>query len=342
MNQMQTQQNFDDAVVSLVNKLVEEQRSQGLALPTNYNVQNAMKAAYLKLQNVKDRQGRPALTVCSKNSIVYALMDMAVQGLSPAKNQCYFIVYGTELQMQRSYFGTIAALKRLDRVKDIDAQVVHGGDEFEVGADRVGHLVVERFNPKFENLDKPLVGAFAFIELTDGRVDYTVMTKKQIDTSWSQSRQHGVQQKFGDEMAKRTVLNRAAKMFINTSDDSDMLAGAINSTTANEFEDRTRKEVNAEEKGTPAALLAGMKHHQEETKQEIKPEEKKDTPEAPEKLVEDEKEATEQSNENPYGSQLPFPEPGQNEPNQVAEGQTSIDDYLDAMDKEMEAQADAN
>ncbi|QLL70248.1 recombinase RecT [Lactobacillus sp. 3B(2020)] len=342
MNQMQTQQNFDDAVVSLVNKLVEEQQSQGLALPTNYNVQNAMKAAYLKLQNVKDRQGRPALTVCSKNSIVYALMDMAVQGLSPAKNQCYFIVYGTELQMQRSYFGTIAALKRLDRVKDIDAQVVHEGDEFEVGADRVGHLVVERFNPKFENLDKPLVGAFAFIELTDGRVDYTVMTKKQIDTSWSQSRQHGVQQKFGDEMAKRTVLNRAAKMFINTSDDSDMLAGATNSTTANEFEDRTRKEVNAEEKGTPAALLAGMKHHQEETKQEIKPEEKKSTPEAPEKPVEDEKEATEQSNENPYGSQLPFPEPGQNEPNEVAEGQTSIDDYLNAMDKEMEAQADAN
>lgn len=342
MNQMQTQQNFDDAVVSLVNKLVEEQQSQGLALPTNYNVQNAMKAAYLKLQNVKDRQGRPALTVCSKSSVVYALMDMAVQGLSPAKNQCYFIVYGNELQMQRSYFGTIAALKRLDRVKDIDAQVVHEGDEFEVGADRVGHLVVERFNPKFENLDKPLVGAFAFIELTDGRVDYTVMTKKQIDTSWSQSRQHGVQQKFGDEMAKRTVLNRAAKMFINTSDDSDMLAGAINSTTANEFEDRTRKEVNAEEKGTPAALLAGMKHHQEETKQEIKPEEKKDTPEAPEKPVEDEKEATEQSNENPYGSQLPFPEPGQNEPNEVAEDQTSIDDYLDAIDEEMEAQADAN
>lgn len=342
MNQMQTQQNFDDAVVSLVNKLVEEQQSQGLALPTNYNVQNAMKAAYLKLQNVKDRQGRPALTVCSKNSIVYALMDMAVQGLSPAKNQCYFIVYGNELQMQRSYFGTIAALKRLDRVKDIDAQVVHEGDEFEVGADRVGHLVVKRFSPKFENLDKPLVGAFAFIELTDGRVDYTVMTKKQIDTSWSQSRQHGVQQKFGDEMAKRTVLNRAAKMFINTSDDSDMLAGAINSTTANEFEDRSRKEISAEEKGTPAALLAGMKHHQEETKQEIKPEEKKNTPEAPEKPVEDEKEATEQSNKNPYGSQLPFPEPGQNEPNEVAEGQTSIDDYLDAMDKEMEAQADAN
>lgn len=335
-------QNQQANIFEQVSSYISREEDQGLALPAGYSLNNALKAAWFKLEGTKDRSGQPALKVCTNNSIGMALMDMAVQGLSPAKNQCYFIVYGNELQMQRSYFGTIAALKRLERVKDIDAQVVHEGDEFEIGADRVGHLVVKRFSPKFENLDKPLVGAFAFIELTDGRVDYTVMTKKQIDTSWSQSRQHGVQQKFGDEMAKRTVLNRAAKMFINTSDDSDMLAGAINSTTANEFEDRTRKEVNAEEKGTPAALLAGMKHHQEETKQEIKPEEKKDTPEAPEKPVEDEKEATEQSNENPYGSQLPFPEPGQNEPNEVAEGQTSIDDYLDAIDEEMGAQADAN
>ena len=41
-------------------------------------------------------------------------------------------------------------------------------------------------------------------------------------------------------MAKRTVLNRAAKMFINTSDDSDLLTGAINDTTSNEYDDERR------------------------------------------------------------------------------------------------------
>src|SRR5699024_9268020 len=129
------------------------------------SLNNALKAAWFKLEGTKDRSGRPALKVCTNNSIGMALMDMAVQGLSPAKNQCYFIVYGNELQMQRSYFGTIAALKRLERVKDIDAQVVHEGDEFEIGADKVGRLVVKTYKPSFDNLDKPIKGAFAFIEL---------------------------------------------------------------------------------------------------------------------------------------------------------------------------------
>ena len=87
---------------------LEDLKDEGLALPAHYNAQNALKAAYLRLQSVKDRQGRPALNICSQPSIANALLDMAIQGLSPAKIQCYFIVYGNELQMRRSYFGTIA------------------------------------------------------------------------------------------------------------------------------------------------------------------------------------------------------------------------------------------
>lgn len=45
-------------------------------------------------------------------------------------------------------------------------------------------------------------------------------------------------------MAKRTVINRAAKAFVNTSDDSDLLIEAINNTTANEYQDdNERKEA---------------------------------------------------------------------------------------------------
>src|SRR5699024_11332254 len=69
------------------------------------------------------RNHRPALEVCSHDSIVKSLLDMTLQGLSPAKDQCYFIVYGNELQMQRSYFGTVAAVKRLDGVKKVRAEV---------------------------------------------------------------------------------------------------------------------------------------------------------------------------------------------------------------------------
>lgn len=322
-------QNQQANIFEQVSSYISREEDQGLALPAGYSLNNALKAAWFKLEGTKDRSGRPALQVCTNTSIGMALMDMAVQGLSPAKNQCYFIVYGNELQMQRSYFGTIAALKRLERVKDIDAQVVHEGDEFEIGADKVGRLVVKTYKPSFDNLDKPIKGAFAFIELADGRVAYTVMTKKQIDTSWAQSRQHNVQQKFGDEMAKRTVINRAAKMIINTSDDSDLLTGAINRATEAEYDqEQERKEVTpAAEKGTPEALLAGLDSKSVGTKN--------DTPvNAPEKpaktLGEQLAESTESTDKIPE-SDLPFPEHPKTEAEeeQVADGQTDIYDYID-------------
>ena len=46
-------------------------------------------------------------------------------------------------------------------------------------------------------------------------------------------------------MAMRTVINRAAKMFINTSNDSDLFAGAINNTIADEY-DNERQVKDAE------------------------------------------------------------------------------------------------
>lgn len=303
---------------------LEDLKDEGLALPTNYSAQNALKAAYLRLQGVKDRQGRPALTICSQSSIANALLDMAIQGLSPAKNQCYFIVYGNELQMQRSYFGTIAALKRLASIEDIDAQVVHRGDKFEIGADEIGHIVVTKFEPSFTNLDKELIGAFAFIKLANGRVDYTVMTKAQIDTSWAQSRnrQNNVQKKFSDEMAKRTVLNRAAKMFINTSDDSDLLTGSINAATEAEYEEPKDVTATTEEESS-TQLLADFKKAQEAEK-------KSNTPQGPEKPVEavkvEDGEIIESETKNDSRPALQDTDKENGE--ELPEGQTSIYDFV--------------
>lgn len=302
-NQMAVmQKDITDQVSNRISQLQDD----GLALPKDYNPQNALKAAWFKLQQTKDRSNRPALQVCTRASIANALLDMVTQGLSPAKTQCYFIVYGNEVQLQRSYFGTIAAVKRLSSVKDIDAQVVHQGDEFAIGADELGRINVTKFVPKFENLDKPIKGAFAFIELANGDVHYTVMTQKQIMTSWGQSRQHNVQQKFADEMAKRTVINRAAKMYINTSDDSDLLTGSINTVTANEYEDEPeRKDVTPEaSKSTADKLVQGFKKEQTQ-------------------IHEEEKQAAKKAPEQPESKE------SKQDGNQEADGQTDIFDYIE-------------
>lgn len=264
-NQVAQQQKSTKLTDLVLDRVKQMQDTQDLSLPKNYNASNALNAAFLELQKVQDRNHRPALEVCSHDSIVKSLLDMTLQGLSPAKDQCYFIVYGKELQMQRSYFGTVAAVKRLDGVKKVRAEVVHEKDDFEIGANEDMELVVKRFVPKFENQDNQIIGAFAMIK-TDEGTDFTVMTKKEIDQSWAQTRQKNnkVQQNFSQEMAKRTVLNRAAKMFINTSDDSDLLTGAINDTTSNEYDDERRDVTPVEdEKQSTDELLEGFQKSQE-------------------------------------------------------------------------------
>lgn len=266
MNNQVAQQQKPTKLTDLVlDRVKQMQDTQDLSLPKNYNASNALNAAFLELQKVQDRNHRPALEVCTHDSIVKSLLDMTLQGLSPAKDQCYFIVYGNELQMQRSYFGTVAAVKRLDGVKKVRAEVVHEDDAFAIGANEDMELIVKQFIPKFENQDKPIIGAFAMIK-TDEGTDFTVMTKKEIDQSWAQTRQKNnkVQQNFSQEMAKRTVLNRAAKMFINTSDDSDLLTGAINDTTSNEYDDERRDVTPVEdEKQSTDELLEGFQKSQE-------------------------------------------------------------------------------
>lgn len=268
-NQVATQSETKTITQKVLARIDQMKEEQELSLPVNYNAANALNSAYLALQKVKTRNGKNALEACTPTSISKALLDMTLQGLSPAKDQCYFIAYGNELQMKRSYFGTVAAVKRLDGVQKVRAEVVHQDDEFEIGSNDDMELIVKKFVPKFENQDKPIIGAFALIKTDEGN-SYTVMTKKEIDQSWSQTRQKNnrVQKDFSQEMAKRTVLNRAAKMFINTSDDSDLLTGAINDTTANEFDDEARKDVTPAEETSKAELLANKFKEQSEPVEE--------------------------------------------------------------------------
>ena len=51
------QKDITDTVSEKIDQLTDE----GLALPANYKWQNALKSAFFTLQNVKGRDGRPAL-----------------------------------------------------------------------------------------------------------------------------------------------------------------------------------------------------------------------------------------------------------------------------------------
>ena len=218
-----------DTVLARVDKM---EKAGEISFPPRYNPGNALRSAWLQIQETKDMSNRPALEVCTKESVANALLNTVIQGLSPAKKQVYYIVYGNQLQAQRSYFGTMAATKRIPGVTEVWADVVYEGDEFKAQKHHGGWQIVQHDSAP-ENIDPTKIRyAYAVIEREDEEPFTDVMTWAQIQQSWAKSRSKAqtVHKEFPDQMAKRTVINRACKMFFNTSDDSDHLIEAFNAT----------------------------------------------------------------------------------------------------------------
>lgn len=243
-------------VVDVVTAKVREFQSHGeLHMPANYSPENAMKSAWLILQAAVDKDKKPVLETCTKNSIANALLDMVVQGLNPAKKQCYFIAYGKELVCQRSYFGTMAVTKQVAGAKDIYAQVVYKGDEFQYEIKK-GRKQIVKHVQSIENVSNDnIIAAYCFIEFEDGRPDYTdIMTIDQIKKAWQMSKMYPIDEKTGevkatsthgkytDQMAIKTVVNRTCKAYINSSDDSSLLINTFNRAD----DERIEAEVSAE------------------------------------------------------------------------------------------------
>ncbi|VHD90686.1 Recombinational DNA repair protein RecT (prophage associated) [Streptococcus pyogenes] len=246
-------------VTSNVANRIEAMKSEGLLIAPNYSVSNALSSAYYALKNSNSGN---LLEKCTHESIYNALLDMVTQGLSPAKTQCYFIPYGNSVKLNRSYFGTMKVVKQLSEVKDIYVKVIYEGDDFQAENTETGWKFVKH-DSNWKNQDNPIEGAYCIIKKNDGEEVMTIMTKKEIDKSWGQSKNGSVQKNFPQEMAKRTVINRAAKQFFNTSDDNDLFVDAVNRTTENEYDnDRQVKDVTPQETNSLDDLIG----HQNENK----------------------------------------------------------------------------
>jgi recombination protein RecT len=247
----------EDAFNNVMAKIAALEKNNGIKLPKNYSAENAINSAWLMLQEVVDKDKNLALDVCTKTSIVESLYNMVLQGLSPAKKQCYFVVYGKKLALMKSYMGTIVATKRISGVKDIKAFVIYEGDTFEKIFNSDTYTIEFNYQPKFENINSNKIkGAFAIIIGEDNKLLHTeVMTIDQIRKSWGmgiayKSGKSSTHNDFAEEMAKKSVINRACKKFYNTSDDSDLLIESLNSTDedydAADIIENTKEEVHEE------------------------------------------------------------------------------------------------
>lgn len=236
------------------NKVVDLQAKGAIDFPNNYSVGNALKSAYLILQEAKTREKKPVLQVCTQESIANALLDMLVQGLNPTKQQCYFIPYGNQLTLSRSYLGTIALTKRLKGVKDVVAYPIYKNDKLDIGFDILtGKTKINEFKPALDHKAQDLIGALGIVVGENEILYLEYMNMEQIRNAWNQGTMKGnspAHKNFPDQMAIKTVINRVCKKYVNAADDSDKIADLISKTAEevdNELEIEMAENANVKE-----------------------------------------------------------------------------------------------
>ena len=205
--------------VSLIKTLDDHMKNGTIIVPDGYNFIAAINSAMYLLGEATDRNGKPALEVCTAKSINYSLTKMVLLGLNPMLKQGYFIVYGNELQFMPSYFGDRAMAERTG-ITDIVARVVYDTDEF--SCEFVdGYPIIKHIFGVKEKIVKEasfITHAYCLFTLPNGRRAGDVMTFAQILKSWAHSKDPNrkSQNDSPEEMAKRTVTRRALKPYINS------------------------------------------------------------------------------------------------------------------------------
>lgn len=243
-----------DSVLAKINQLQELGQ---LRLPKEYSAENALKSAYLLLVEQKDKEGKPVLESCSKESIANSLLKMVIQGLSVAKGQCCFIPYGKQLNFQRQYFGDMALAKRVNpKIVDINGNIIYKKDNFSYSVNpSTGKKTVIVHEQKIDNINlNEILGAYATVSLEDGTSFIEPMTMAQIETAWNQGATKGnspAHKNFKDQMSIKTVIRRACKLIINSSSDADLFGdieeNEIEKDAAKANRDEKNNEHHAEE-----------------------------------------------------------------------------------------------
>lgn len=226
-----------DIADSIMNRVMELEKQGSLVMPLNYNAGNALKEAMLIINNDND------LLKCNKSSIANALLETVLQGLSPAKKQCYYIAYNNQCTLSRSYFGDVAVCKHTGIIKDVYARCIYEDDIVTYGFDEeTGRETITSHESNLLNHDKPIIGAYACAVGVNGKKVYELMTYKEIQTAWSMSKAKQAGKKtyhynFPQEACKKTVIRRLVKMIFNSSTniEANSIVDSYIRTTENEY-----------------------------------------------------------------------------------------------------------
>ncbi|MGO3019013.1 MAG: recombinase RecT [Anaerococcus sp.] len=253
-NQVQTQQNQSTTGITqilnqAINQYTKMVENKAFDVPENYSYKNAIQQArYLLTKPAESgkNKGLAIIDICTPESILQSVMEMAQKGLNPDKKQCYFIPYGNVCTLSISYQGNVALAKRGgEDIGEVYGYAVYKDDILDLSFNpQRGVFEIESYQPDISKWTKSgITGAFAVITDRAGSVKYTeYMTMEQIKDAWNMGYAKGgspAHKNFPDQQAIKTVKSRAVKSFVNTADDSEIVSSEEKSIT---YTDRTLNE----------------------------------------------------------------------------------------------------
>jgi recombination protein RecT len=270
---------------------IQEYQNAGMTLPNGFNPSNSLKKARFILNDMKVN-GKPVLEVCSQSSIVQCLLDSVAKGLDFSEMQIYFIPRGNVMSTMESVYGRILRAKRASKNYKPIVGYVHEGDDFEFNIEN-GITKITKHTSNLENLDKPIVAAYAYVTDNDGNTDVTIMTKREWLSSWKKSSNGcSVAKEFEKDMIFRTIIKKSTKTLVNSNsnsyfsssndDDDAPLAGDANSLNN---QSNTQQSQNFEE-FEEAEVVEEVSEETGEVKKIEEPKEVKEEPKV--EKVEDE------------------------------------------------------
>lgn len=198
-------------------QLIDRMRPEmARALPAHMNADRMARIATTLLRQT------PKLGQCTQESFLGALMTCAQLGLEPGPlGEAYLVPYGNVVTFIPGYRGLIKLAYQSGQLQNIDAHVVHDGDDFEY---EYGLTPVLRHRPARGN-PGATIAVYAVATLKDGGSAFVVMSVDDVEAIRARSRagKNGPWVTDWDAMARKSCIKQLVK-FLPLSTEMHQLA----------------------------------------------------------------------------------------------------------------------
>lgn len=208
------------------------------ALPTHIAPEKFERVALTALGQNTD------LASCTPQSVMNALVKCAQDGLLPDGKEAALVKYGNTATYMPMVYGLIKKMRNSGEIQSVNAYVIYENEEFD--------YVIENGEQKFTHRPKLTgergkpVAAYCTVLLKDGGCHVELMNVEEIEKARNAGKAANgpAWKNWWTEMAKKTVIHRAAKRVPTSSDIEKFMQSDMRVTLTGQSEE-PEKPINS-------------------------------------------------------------------------------------------------